>query len=77
MEPPLNCQSCQKGEHEVSLVYRKGGAVVHDHTLLQCDVCERFACADCLGVYDIVSGYDFVCHHCARELDSARLRGGH
>ena len=35
---------------------------------MQCDVCERFACAACLEVYDILSGYDFLCHTCAREL---------
>jgi hypothetical protein len=27
-------------------------------------------------VYDICSGYDFVCHVCARELELARLKGG-
>ena len=46
--------------------------------LLQCDICERYACADCLRVYDIYSGYDFLCHECARELERARLKvGGH
>jgi hypothetical protein len=34
--------------------------------MLQCDVCERYACAECLQVYDIFSGYDFLCHECAR-----------
>jgi hypothetical protein len=45
--------------------------------MLQCDICERYACADCLRVYDICSGYDFVCHDCARELETARLKVGH
>jgi len=58
------------------LEYRRGEHVVHNHDLLQCDICERFACADCLGVYDIYSGYDFLCHACARELEEARRRGG-
>jgi hypothetical protein len=51
--------------------------VLHNASLLQCDICERYACADCLRVYDILSGYDFVCHDCARELEEARLKGGH
>jgi hypothetical protein len=34
--------------------------------MLQCDVCERYACSECLQVYDILSGYDFLCHDCAR-----------
>jgi hypothetical protein len=38
--------------------------------MLQCDVCERYACADCLQVYDIFSGYDFLCHECARGFGS-------
>jgi hypothetical protein len=41
--------------------------MVHHDAFLQCDICERFACADCLQVYDIFSGYDFLCHVCARE----------
>jgi hypothetical protein len=59
------------------LLYRRGDHVLHNASLLQCDICERYACADCLRVYDILSGYDFVCHDCARELEEARLRGGH
>ena len=47
------------------LDYRRGYAGLHNENLLQCDICERFACAECLGVYDILSGYDFVCHECA------------
>lgn len=27
-----------------------------------------------MGVYDILSGYDFLCHACAREVEPARLR---
>jgi hypothetical protein len=27
-----------------------------------------------MGVYDILSGYDFLCHVCAREVDPTRLR---
>ncbi|HYN04769.1 MAG TPA: hypothetical protein VE359_20125 [Vicinamibacteria bacterium] len=61
---------------ENRLEYRRGDAFVHNHALLQCDICERYACAECLRVYDIYSGYDFLCHHCARELEQARLQGG-
>jgi hypothetical protein len=76
MEPPARCQSCRQ-DVTGRLAYRKGEHVVHDGDLLQCDICERFACAECLRVYDIYSGYDFLCHCCAQELEQARLRGGH
>jgi hypothetical protein len=78
MEPPGSCQSCRQAVNEGRLTYRRGQDVVKNEALLQCDICERFACADCLRVYDIYSGYDFLCHECARELQDARLRGpGH
>jgi hypothetical protein len=77
MEPLVSCQSCRQAITETRLEYRRGEAVVQSHDLLQCDICERYACADCLRVYDIYSGYDFLCHECARELDAARLQGGH
>jgi hypothetical protein len=41
-------------------------------------VCERFACSECLEVYDILSGDDFLCHTCARVFRTqsrAGLRG--
>jgi hypothetical protein len=41
---------------------------VHQETFLQCDICERYVCPDCLQVYDIFSGYDFLCHECARAF---------
>jgi hypothetical protein len=77
MEPPSHCQACRRTTAESPLQYRRGETIVHDRSLLQCDVCERFACADCLRVYDICSGYDFLCHECARELDAARVQLGH
>lgn len=78
MEPPGSCQSCQQTVTEASLVYRKGNnALIHNQSLLQCDICERFACADCLRVYDILSGYDFLCHACAREIGASTLQRGH
>lgn len=77
MEPPASCQSCRQTVTESRLLYRRGDAVVHNHGLLQCDICERYACADCLRVYDIYSGYDFICNECAREIDAARLKVGH
>lgn len=46
-------------------------------TLLQCDVCERFACAECLEVYDILSGYDFLCDECARQFGGPPAERGH
>jgi hypothetical protein len=76
MEPPGSCQSCRQTVTEGRLVYRRGDQVVRNHALLQCDICERFACAECLRVYDLCSGYDFICHACARELQKARLLGG-
>jgi hypothetical protein len=77
MEPLRHCQTCQRPPTGERLSYRRGEAVVHNPDLLQCDICERFACADCLRVYAIVSDYDFLCHDCAREMQEARLRGGH
>jgi hypothetical protein len=59
------------------LVYQRGTESVHNADMLQCDICERYACADCLRVYDICSGYDFLCHACAAELESAKLKLGH
>ena len=66
MPPSSTCQSCRRTAVEDLLSYRKGGGVVRHHTLLQCDICERYACADCLQVYAFFSGYDFLCHECAR-----------
>lgn len=77
MEPPSSCQSCRQTVSEGRLTYRRGEDVVRNEALLQCDICERFACAECLRVYDIYSGYDFLCHECARELQLARLKAGH
>jgi hypothetical protein len=68
MEPPGSCQACRRTATASLLRYRKGPDLVHHESLLQCDICERFACADCLNVYDIISGYDFLCHECARGL---------
>ena len=75
MEPPGSCQSCRQAVTESSLVYRKGNALIHNQALLQCDICERFACAECLRVYDIFSGYDFLCHVCAREIGASSRLG--
>lgn len=66
MQPSSTCQSCSRTATEALLSYRKGDTIVRHETLLQCDICERFACAECLCVYDIFSGYDFLCHECAR-----------
>ena len=76
MEPPHSCQACLRSVDASRLVYRRGEHVLHNASLLQCDICERYACADCLRVYDILSGYDFLCHDCARELEEARIKGG-
>lgn len=59
------------------MTYRRGAGVVHHESLLQCDVCERYACAECLEVYDILSGYDFLCHTCARNLVPTGASRGH
>lgn len=58
-------------------MYRKGPETVHHTTFLQCDICERYACADCLQVYDIFSGYDFLCNECARCFPPAAGERGH
>jgi hypothetical protein len=68
MEPPGSCQACRRTVTEAGLSYRRGDSLIHNSALLQCDICERYACADCLRVYDIFSGYDFLCHTCAREM---------
>ena len=65
-----NCQACRRTPNEDLLSYRKGDSVVRNESLLQCDICERYACAECLQVYDILSGYDFLCHECARTFGS-------
>ncbi len=75
MQPPSTCQSCRRSASEGLLSYRKGAAVVKNEALLQCDVCERYACAECLQVYDFFSGYDFLCHECARQFGSSTGRG--
>ena len=72
--PSSTCQSCRRAPSAGLLSYRKGADFVPRETLLQCDVCERYACADCLQVYDIVSEYDFLCHECARAFASP-IRG--
>jgi hypothetical protein len=71
------CQSCRRPASEPLLSYRKGEAVVRNESFLQCDICERYACSDCLQVYDIFSGYDFLCHECAKgfEAPPAGTRG--
>jgi hypothetical protein len=66
MHPSTTCQSCRRPPSDSVLSYRRGADVVRNDAMLQCDVCERYACADCLQVYDILSGYDFLCHECAR-----------
>jgi len=68
--PPSTCQSCRRVATDGLLDYRKGADLVHREGFLQCDICERYACADCLQVYDILSGYDFLCHECARAFGS-------
>jgi hypothetical protein len=70
MLPSTACQSCRRLPGEGVLSYRKGSEVVRNDAMLQCDVCERYACAECLQVYDIFSGYDFLCHECARGFGS-------
>lgn len=70
MQPASSCQSCRRSPSEQLLRYQKGtNVVVRNDGFLQCDICERYACADCLQVYDIFSGYDFLCHVCARSFD--------
>jgi len=72
-----SCQSCRRAPTESLLIYRKGSGVVRNEALLQCDICERFACAECLQVYDILSGYDFLCHECARSFSPPPHGRGH
>ena len=73
MEGPQTCQCCRRPFDPARLLYRRGDRVVHEASLLQCDVCERLACPECMRVYDILSGYDFLCHECAREMKRAQL----
>lgn len=76
MHPSSLCQACRRPANESLLTYRKGDGVVRNASFLQCDICERFACAQCLQVYDILSGYDFLCHECAGQfLPPAGERG--
>jgi len=63
------CQSCRRPVADSLLNYRKGTAVVRNEGFLQCDICERYACAECLEVYEIFSGYDFLCHECAQGFN--------
>ena len=64
----IHCQACRRPASDILLEYKKGTGVVRNEGLLQCDICERYACADCLQVYDIFSGYDFLCHICAQTF---------
>lgn len=66
MHTQSNCQSCRRAATDHLLSYRRGATVLRHESFLQCDICERYACAECLQVYDIFSGYDFLCHDCAR-----------
>jgi len=77
VEPPSSCQACRRPAAPGELAYKRGSELVRHTSLLQCDVCERFACAECLEVYDILSGYDFLCHECARELVPPAGERGH
>ena len=45
---------------------------MRNERFLQCDICERELCAACLSVYDIISGYDFLCRDCAAAFPRAR-----
>jgi hypothetical protein len=72
MNTQTACQSCRRPADSRLLDYRKGTTVLHQDSLLQCDVCERYACAECLQVYDILSGYDFLCHDCAQGFGDTR-----
>lgn len=72
-----HCQSCRRTPTESLLLYKKKDGVVRNDALLQCDICERYACAECLQVYDILSGYDFVCHECIRQLQPPPGTTGH
>ena len=71
MTPPSTCQACRRTASGALLDYRKGTDIVHNDAFLQCDICERYACADCLEVYEIFSGYDFLCHECAQGFKQA------
>jgi hypothetical protein len=77
MQPSSTCQSCRRSPGQGVLSYRRGSdsEVVHNDVMLQCDVCERYACAECLQVYNIFSGYDFLCHECARGFIGASSPG--
>jgi hypothetical protein len=77
MDVSATCQSCRRPPTDSLLRYKKGNTVVCNEAFLQCDICERYACAECLQVYDIFSGYDFMCHECARGFQppAAGTRG--
>jgi hypothetical protein len=79
MHTQPNCQSCRRPADDRLLSYRRGATVLRHESFLQCDICERYACADCLQVYDIFSGYDFLCNECARGFGNAvpRSQRGH
>lgn len=62
------CQSCRRPATAATLAYRKGLRRVPHDSFLQCDICERFLCAECLEIHDIVSGDDFLCAACAAVL---------
>jgi len=78
MELSSTCQSCRRPATGGLLQYRRGHDFVRNEAMLQCDICERFACAECLQVYNIFSGYDFLCHECAHEMGAVPSgRRGH
>ena len=78
MDHHPTCQSCRRPPSESLLSYSRGTSVVRNDSFLQCDICERYACAECLQVYDIFSGYDFLCHECAKGFEGPQGGGrGH
>jgi hypothetical protein len=76
MKPSTHCQRCGSAASEQGLRYRRGQETVSHASLLQCDVCERFACSECLEVFDILSGYDFLCADCARQFPAQPVAEG-
>lgn len=74
MPTPNICDACRRPADASRLEYRGKGRAIRNAALVQCDVCERFVCAECMQVYEIVSGYDFLCNDCAREVEPGALR---
>jgi hypothetical protein len=64
------------GARSAARLPKGNNALIHNRSPLQCDICERFACAECLRVYDIFC-VTTSSANCARGIRASIAHGGH